>query len=344
MWLSNSRKIKHLLVSIRKTRLQFVVNAIKLAFSFYLSRITGNPMIFGTPWALSVEPSGICNLHCPECPVGAGMITRQGGMICVSLFEKIVSEAGNGLQHLNLFFQGEPMLNKQVEQMVSIASHAGLYTTINTNGHYLSPERCINLINSGLTRIVISLDGISSETYSIYRKGGDIDKVKHGIENLISAREKAKSITPFVHVQFLVFKHNEHEIEELKAWCVKAGVDKVELKTAQIYGYGKGEVEPPATAAYSRYTVMPNGTLALKGNLYNHCSRQWGSLVIAWDGRVAPCCYDKNLEFSPGSIAERHLLEIWRGEQLNSFRQKILAGRWSISICSNCPEGTNWLS
>lgn len=343
MWFSYRRKLSHGLVCAKKVSFPALVNALQLIWSFFRSRLLKRPLISGFPWAISIEPSGLCNLQCPECPVGAGVLTRKGGMMNLQLFRKIVSDSGRQLAHINLFFQGEPMLNNHIARMISYAQANGIYTSMSTNGHHLNETRCMELIGAGLTRIIISLDGITCESYSTYRKGGNLNKVQNSIRTIVATRKKLGSITPFVTVQFLVFKHNEHEIPELIEWCRSEGVDKLELKTAQFNEFGQGLVQPPTNSAYSRYMLQPDGSLTIKGTMRNHCSRQWGTTVVAWDGRVAPCCYDKDLEFSPGDASKESIKAIWRNRNMDQFRHKVLNNRASIEMCRNCTEGRNIL-
>lgn len=343
MWISKRQMVAHTWTTLQHLSWQRVWNVLLLLSSFFRSRMLGRPLISGTPWSLSVEPSGQCNLQCPECPVGAGVLTRKAGMLTPALFQKIVSDSSPQLAYLNLYFQGEPLLNRQIEEIINIARQHRIYTSMSTNGHHLTPQKCEGLINSGLTKLIVSVDGLTRESYSRYRKGGDLEKVKQGILTLLQQRRALNSRTPFLIVQFLVFEHNEHEIPQLKKWCREIGVDKLELKSAQFYDFGNEEVSPPLNNKYSRYLPVLDKPLILKGTAYNHCYKQWGSAVVSWDGQVAPCCYDKDLDFSPGNIRNLPLKTIWKNESLHQFRKHILKDKSALDMCKNCPEGREWL-
>lgn len=338
MWFSNIQRFRYLLGSLKYLSCRRLLNGILLLFSFFYSRLTKKPRIMGSPWAMSVEPSGQCNLQCPECPVGAGVLTRKAGMLTLPLFEKMLDDAGPQLLALNLYFQGEPMLNRGIGDIIALAQQRKIYTSMSTNGHYLSPENCALLIKGGLSKLIVSVDGISRRSYSRYRKGGDLNKVKEGISNFLEQRRALGRHSPIISIQFLVFEHNEHEIEELTQWCRNMGVDLLELKSAQFYDFGNNEVSPPTIARYSRYT-KEDGQWVMKGKSYNHCFKQWGSAVMSWDGRIAPCCYDKDLDFSPGSIRVSPLKEIWKNQSLMQFRRQVLKDKAAIAMCRNCPEG-----
>ena len=339
MWFSQKRRIKYLIdfcIIINYARL---INYMRLLFSFFISRIIRKVYFRGMPWALSVEPAGFCNLECPECPLGAGVLHRKGGFVSMELFKKILNESQPELAWLNLYFQGEPFLNKSLPDLISEAKKYKIYTSISTNGHFLNEENCRKIINSKLDELIISLDGISSETYLKYRKGGDLGKVMNGITRLIEEKNKLRSPYPLITVQFIVFIHNEHEIPELINWCKVAKIDRLSLKSAQINDFGDGSIEPSSIEKYSRYKADNNGKYIMKGHLRNHCFRQWSSAVFSWDGQMTTCCYDKDLQFSPGNIDDASLRDLWNGGKLQHFRKQIISDKSVFEMCRNCPEG-----
>jgi radical SAM protein with 4Fe4S-binding SPASM domain len=112
------------------------------------------------------------------------------------------------------------------------------------------------------------------------------------------------------------------------------------LKTAQIYDYANGSGLIPSNEKYSRYKRNPDGTYAIKNKLLNHCWKMWHSCVITWDGKVVPCCFDKDAHFVLGDLTRNSFSEIWYGEAYVNFRASLLKSRSEIEICKNCTEGT----
>src|SRR5262249_39847875 len=145
-----------------------------------------------------------------------------------------------------------------------------------TNAHYLNDENARRTIESGLDRLIISIDGTTQDVYEQYRVGGNLNKVLEGTKNIIRWKKELKSKTPFIIFQFLVVKPNEHQVEDVKNLAAEIGVDDVWLKTAQVYDY---ENDPnqliPGIDKYSRYKRKSDGTYQFKGNLANHCWRLW---------------------------------------------------------------------
>jgi len=194
-------------------------------------------------------------------------------------------------------------------------------------------------VESGLDRIIISIDGTTQETYESYRVGGQLQKVLEGTRNLVKWRKQLNSKTPHIIFQFLVVKPNEHQIEEVERIAKEIGVDEVKLKTAQIYDYEQGSPLIPENEKYSRYTKQANGTYIIKNDLQNHCWKLWHSTVITWDGKIVPCCFDKDAAHPMGNLQKTAFSEIWHSAPYKNFRSKILRSRKEIDICQNCTEG-----
>lgn len=315
-------------------------NASSILRSYYQSRITGSPSISGLPVSISVEPTSSCNLRCPECPSGLRSFTRPTGMLQQDMFKNTIDQLRDTLTYLTFYFQGEPYLHPQFLDMVKYASSQGIYTSTSTNAHYLREDIARQTVESGLDRLIISIDGTSQDTYEAYRVGGDLSKVIEGTKNIIAWKKKLKSKTPHVIFQFLVVRPNEHQIPEVYALADKLGVDQVVLKTAQIYEYEKGSDLIPVQEKYSRYRKLRDGSFAIKNSLDNHCWKMWHSCVITWDGKVVPCCFDKDANFVLGNLNEQSFKDIWFGEQYHTFRTSLLKSRSEIEICKNCTEGT----
>jgi len=317
-----------------------VLNATKVISSYYVSKIIKKPVQWGQPIAFSVEPTTSCNLRCPQCPSGLRSFSRPTGMLLQPVFERIIDELHPTTGYVTLYFQGEPYLNTKFLDMVSYANRHKIYTATSTNAHYLTEENSIKTITSGLDRLIISIDGTSQDTYGKYRIGGQLEKVLEGTKNLVKAKQDMKASTPHIIWQFIVFKHNEHELNEIKALAKSYGVDELAIKSAQIYDYENGSELIPENEAYSRYKKEEDN-YQFKNKLLNHCWRLWHSCVITWDGKVVPCCFDKDGTYQLGNLSEKTFNEIWQSDNYKQFRAQILKGRQYIEICKNCSEGTS---
>lgn len=315
-------------------------NALKLVLSYYLSRLLRRPIIFGMPVSISIEPTTACNLSCPECPSGLKLFTRKTGSIKQEFFKQTIDSIHKDLAYLIFYFQGEPFLHKGFLEMVSYASSKNIYTATSTNGHFLNEATAKKTVESGLDRLIISIDGSTQDVYSQYRIGGELEKVLEGARNIVKWKKELRRKQPFVIFQFLVVKPNEHQMSDIEQLAKDIGVDAVWYKTAQVYDY---ENDPngliPTQDKYSRYKPDESGTRKPKHKISNHCWKMWHSNVITWDGKVVPCCFDKDAVHQLGNLENEGLSEIWGNSDYNKFRQDLIKSRKNIDICSNCSEG-----
>ena len=307
--------------------------------SFYLTKYFKKPIQYGKPFSISFEPTTSCNLRCPECPSGLRAFTRPIGMLVPAFFEKTIDELSNHLLYLTFYFQGEPYLNTKFLDMVRYAKQKNIYTATSTNAHYLTGDVAKRTIESGLDRLIISIDGTTQETYQSYRVGGHLYKVIEGAKNMVKWKKELKAKTPYIIFQFLVVKPNEHQIDDLKKIAKEIGVDEVILKTAQVYDYKNGNPLIPENEQYSRYKKNNDGTYSIKNNLENSCWKLWHSCVITWDGKVVPCCFDKDAQHQLGNLQTHSFSQIWNNDLYKNFRTQLVKGRKEIDICKNCSEG-----
>jgi len=322
---------------IRKSfRIRRLLNAVLVYLSYYISLITRKAVFWGSPPVVMIEPTNICNLKCPLCPTGNGTLKRKKGYMSFEVFQKIINDIEKTAFMVVLWNQGEPYLNKDFSKMVKYASDRGLFTLVSTNGNidYNAEE----VVKSGLDSMIVSLDGTEQETYNKYRINGKLDKVLDGVHQIVEARKKLNRKNPLLRWQFLVMKHNEHEIAEIKQLSKELEVDNLEFKSVQIYSKEDIKKYLPTNPKYRRYKV--NGdNFELKFGIKNRCRRIWTNAVINWDGEVAICCFDKDGDFKVGNVIESKLSELWKNKKIIKVRNQILTDRKQIPICRNCLEG-----
>lgn len=337
-------KKKDLLNLARHVTIKRLFNLFLLYFSFLVSRIIRRPFLIGTPFTVSIEPTTACNLACPECPSGKKEFTRPTGRLSNSTNELILDQLGSSLFYVNYYFQGEPFLNADFLNLIRTAKKRNIYTSTSTNAHFITTSNVDEIVTSGLDRLIISIDGLSQETYSKYRVNGLLNKVLESSKLLVETKKKLNSSTPHLIFQFLVVSYNEHELKELQFLADEIGIDEVRFKSAQLYDYKQGHHLMPKNSDYSRYVQSKNGEYRLKYETGNHCWRMWSSCVFTWDAKVVPCCFDKDAHHQLGSLTTQNFHSIWLSDAYTKFRKQILNGRNEIAICQNCSEGTKvWL-
>ncbi len=347
------------------------LNASYSVFSYAARRYAAVRVIPPPPPAISVELSSRCNLACPECVTGTGLIRRTSGFISYDLAASVAACFRSRALSSWLSFQGEPMMHPEFFRILEL--FRGMHPVISTNGHFLDKENCAMLAASPLEKIIISYDGVTPESYVIYRIGGDHLLVTGGVRLLAETIRQRGSKLQII-LQFLVHRGNEHEIPAAAAFARSVGA-RFRVKSMQVLDPARAGDWMPADNRLARYACgeagalkppIDDGTGYASGEnrdrslprrgMADHavgegsirkpagppsrgCRRMWTSAVITTDGDVVPCCYDKNGLHVMGNIAEQSFREIWRGERYRAFRDCVMKDRKQIEICSNCPEG-----
>lgn len=310
------------------------VNLLFAGYSYLKSSAAKRAFVYGIPLAIGAELTNHCNLHCPECASGSGQMKRNRGFMDIELFKRIISELQPYLYKINLCFQGESLMHPKFDSF--IRESRNIKTVLSTNGHFLSEENSEKIIRSGLNKLIISLDGIDQETYSVYRTSGDLETVLNGIRSISDAKKKYRSPLQ-IEIQFLVSRLNEKQIPQVRKMA--AGFKfPLRLKSMQIISKGNFGLWLPEDGRFSRYSFR-EGEYRIKSSMPDRCARLWFNPVVTWDGKVLPCCFDKDADHIMGDLNQESFREIWNGTRYRLFRRVLLENRRSIKICRNCTSG-----
>lgn len=309
-------------------------NAIYSILTYGLARTAGIDAWPPLPSAVSIELSTCCNLSCPECVTGSGKLTRTKGFMDPVLAAKLASEISGSALSAWLYWQGEPMMHPQFFDILSL--FRGMNPVISTNGHFLDSGNCHRLATSGLKKIIVSYDGVTPQTYSIYRRGGNHAKVEQGIVRLSETFKKYSS-PPVVELQFLVGRHNELELAGAARFARLVNA-RFSIKTMQVLDPERVENWIPARSHRARYTIKAGRVIGVRAP-ERGCLRMWTTAVVTVDGDVVPCCFDKNAAHVMGNIKDQTFNDIWHGDIYRSFRRQVLSQRSSVDICRGCPQG-----
>lgn len=325
---------------IKSLTIRRILNLVKTGSSFLLSALTGKSIVWGVPPTMTIEPTNICNLKCPLCTTGSGEMERSNGKMSLETFDALMNKMGKDIFFLLIYHQGEPYINKHFFDFIKIAKEKNIYVTTSTNGHYFTDEKIKKTIESGLDSMIVSIDGVTQESFEKYRVGGNLEKVISGTKKLMLEKKKRKSLNPNVTLQFLVMKHNESEIDAVRMLGKEMGVDRVLIKNIEVRSYEEAKQWLPQEESFRRYDVTENEFIVKGINDKKYCNRPWMSTLINWDGTFVPCCFDKNGQYPMGNIHQiSDIEEIWRGKSISEFRKKLIEDRKQIDICSNCNMG-----
>ena len=324
---------------IRSLTIRRIGNIIKTSVSFVISAVFGKAVVWGIPPVLTIEPTNMCNLHCPLCTTGSGEMERIAGRMSLETFKQIIEKMGDDIFFLLVYHQGEPYMNKHFFDFVEMAKEKNIYVTTSTNGHYFTDLNIQKTLDSGLDSMIISIDGVDQESYERYRVGGQLQRVLDGTKNLLAERNKRGLRIPNIALQFLVMKHNEEQIAQVKELSEHLGIDRLLIKNIEVRSLVEAEKWLPTNDKFRRYDYSGEN-YKVKGADKKSCTRPWLSTLINWDGTFVPCCFDKNGKYPMGNIHHFNTVdELWRGSDFSAFRSKLLSDRKQIDICRNCNQG-----
>ena len=302
------------------------------------------------PYFLKIDPTNRCNLRCPLCPtrVGPYQIKSEKKMVYSSLpfdlYRKIIDEVGAYLFRVLLYGLGEPFLARDIFRMIRYASERNIGVAISTNLTVLRESEVDEVVTSGLEHIQISIDGTDPDTYGRYRVGGDFNKAFDSMSKIIEAKKRLKSKTPFVEWQFLVMKHNEHQVSEAERMAREIGTDYISFFPISNINPARKDLLEKWVAVDPRYNQydVEKGVDIRKKKPAMRCSWLYRAAMINSDGTLSPCCYFPDYEGSCfGDLRTQSFRDIWNGRAYVSARA--LFGRGApvkdeaaAGICAAC--------
>lgn len=266
-----------------------------------LETLAGGPF----PTTVQIETNVSCTLRCPECALGGGLIQRRG-TLTLDPFRILADRVRPYCRFLCLMLWGEPLLNPDLVRMLRYASTFCKCST-STNALAMTEELADDLVTSGISRIMVSIDGATQETYEKYRVGGDLEKAWTGLRMLADANARRGGRVR-IQPQFLVFEHNRHEMDAFRARCAGLGL------------------EPAFRAPYVRgRSEIRCGTARIRPDMRD-CNSVRRTLTVLVDGSVVPCSYDHDGELRFGNLFRQDVHEIWNRPAYRRFRHDVIAG------------------
>jgi len=303
-----------------------------------------------TPLSLLIDPSNICNFQCKFCPTGdkelLKSVNRPKGMMEYDLFCKIVDDIAGfnkKIRKIDIYKDGEPFLNKDVCRMIKYAKEKNIAESIQTtsNSALIDEETAINIINSGLDVIRISVEHVSNQGYKdITSTFEDYDKIKKNVGFLFEEKTRQNS-----HLKILVKIIDVNLSKEEKETFLNdfsSISDFINIDT--LMGWSATD-KKDFTLGKDVNTGMNSENIIKKDRIV--CPEPFKTLAINFNGEVSVCCVDWAMATVVGNVKNENLVEIWNGEKLGAFRKLQLDGkRNELTSCANCQyiQGLNILS
>lgn len=332
------RHAKHLRSLLVHSTWRKVTNLLRVEAEWLLRR----EVVRGHPYILFVDPTNVCNLRCPLCPTGTGELGRRAGMLKYDCFTGIIDRYAPYAYEVNLYNWGEPLLNKDIFRMIEYAASKNLLPAMSSNLNTVRETDIDNLARSGLEYLTVSLDGTTQEVYAHYRRQGDLKLVLDNLRQLIERRQSLGRKTPFIEWQFIVMKHNVHQVDEARRLAKEIEVDLLRFIPVGL----PMEAENKAKLRREWYPEFGDAASRVDTGQYQFlqkprksaCFYLYRSLTVNPDGRVSPCCivYGEKNDFGD-SLTQDHE-ELWNNEKFRSARALFSArGKPTVgTICDRC--------
>lgn len=327
--LSKYKKFKGILTFRKLLNLLFV----KLSFKL------GSSKVCGMPPSLFIEPTNICNVKCPLCPTWDKRYKKKRGYMSFNQFKKIVDRLSPYLFNITLWNYGEPFLNKDIYKMIKYAKNKNIHIISSTNGYGFKDKNSLKkLMETGIDRLIVSLDGLDQKTLSKYRVNANFQHIFNGLNYIRDEKKRLNLKKPIIELQFVVMKHNEAQIEKMKKFAKELGVNEIAFKSINLYdNYELASKFLPRSKKYNRYTSNLESIRRIK----NGCSSLWFGSVIDWNGNVIPCCYDAYEYHVFGNVFKEKFSKIWNNKKYKTFRKQVLKNKSKIPLCAKCASNMN---
>ncbi|MFM8980944.1 MAG: radical SAM/SPASM domain-containing protein, partial [Planctomycetia bacterium] len=286
-------------IAIRYRSGRALVAGVRTELAYRRGRPRAGPLV-----SLNLELASTCNLHCTFCPTGNGLLARPRGLMPEATFLRALAGGGR-LEFVLLFQWGEPLLHPRFLDLARAARAHGARTLVTTNGTLLDERRVQALLDAGLERVTVSIDGDAATHEAV--RGVPLARTEEGLARLLAAREAQHSPLA-VDVSMVVAPETEAAAHDFAArW--QGRVDRVQ----QI-------------------------PLLTRGTRRTRCREPWrGGLVVLQDGRVTVCCVDHDGVLAVGHVERDRLQDLWNGPAMQALRARHVAGDLP-PLCAGCTE------
>jgi len=266
------------------------------------------------PLHLDIEATSRCNLKCVFCDRQPYLAKDQLGDMDLAFYKRIIDEgAGHKLWAVKLSYRGEPLLHKDIFKMVSYAKKKGILDVyFNTNATLMDKEAACKIIDSGLDRISISIEGTSAPEYEKLRVNAKFNTVFKNIKQLVELKKKMRLNLPKIRIQSVDYPG--------------FNADKYRIFWADY-------ADEVALLDFTDMSQAPD-TLPVKWS----CPQLWQRMTIEWDGTVFACNNDKLRKLAAGNLKNQSVYECWHGQSADKIRNLHSLGHFrKVQSCNECP-------
>ena len=271
------------------------------------------------PRCLQIEPSSICNYRCVFCFETDKTFTSKKngfmGTMELDLFKKIIDDAEGKIEFISLASRGEPLVAKNITEMLNYTRNKFLNLKVNTNASLLDEKKCHAILQGSVQTIVFSADAADKDLYKKIRVNGDLNKVLKNLELFQNIRSKYYPKQKIIsRVSGVKFSKEQNFESMINLWSQL--VDQV---------------------AFVEYNPWENTYLRPSNNVTEPCSDLWRRMFIWWDGKTNPCDTDYKSYLSVGEYSNASITSLWNSDKYKKLRENHLNNnRKSFNPCNSC--------
>jgi MoaA/NifB/PqqE/SkfB family radical SAM enzyme len=321
------------------------------------------------PVCLYLEVTNRCNLLCETCPRTFEDLEPPADMSW-ELFTSVIDQVP-GIARVVMHGVGEPMLVKNLPEMIRYLKARGIYALFNTNGTLLTPRRQRELIETGLDELRVSLDAADAKTFLAVRGKDFFNRIVRNISSFTQLQREIGAEKPLVSMWLTGLKETIGQLPDFVRLAAEIGVHEVHLQRlvfdeagfglaraeSALFEQTRAEEEAAIGAAQEIAAACgvrlnaSGGTepgLSLKNQAdekpWATCRRPWSLMYFTAHGRALPCCiapfsargYEN---YTLGDATQQSLREIWNSPEYQGFRTSLLSAA-PPKPCENC--GLRW--
>jgi len=297
--------------------------------------------IYKLPLCLQIEPTTLCNLNCIWCVYSK--VNKNTKKISFEQFKKVIDQFPF-LFILKFAGIGEFFTNKDFIKMISYLKEKKVfYSCFTTNFTILTNSDIIDLVNSNINTIFVSIDGATKETYEKIRKGANFETLINNIKKFQNHPKKSK---PKLVIRTVISNQNKHELFKIIDLAKELKIKKIHFQ--KLYENDKLSLNKEEYLQYKKkllqYSDIKLKFSEINKKSINKCLRALTVMYISAEGYVLPCSlltqredyFELLKKEGFGNVFEDSIKEIWNDQKYKDFRKNIVNGKIP-KICIRCP-------
>lgn len=273
------------------------------------------------PLNVNLAPIDACQLKCPHCYRQHNPDHYIKKRLTWDEIKKIIDECAEiGVPSMFFGSGSELFLHKQGIEMLEYAAEKGILDIFTcTNGVLMTPEITDRLLAARITRLNVSIDAATAETYSKVR-GEGFETLCDNLDYLIRRKQELGLRLPILRISFVNYNLNTHERDAfVERWQGKADIVDVQMPM---------DIRLVDTLPFEHLDEM-------------NCTYPWEMMMVNWDGEIFPCCLEFGKHVAVGNIASLTMAQAWNSEKMRTLRESFVSNCGVPRACVNCIKSTN---